>query len=182
MNSENLFPFGLPIKILKIAGIWQRKSSSWTYFCYGIIMHFNFIELFTLLQFVYLFTFETFVDFAFLMTVLPTYLALVVKSIILMFNVEEIYELLSMIQDFIVNENLEETLKKYLKRIEKVFKVFWGSAVVTTTLALGIPVFLHQLSYKMWFPYDYTKNQFLFWLSVSYRALTRFAFQLSTWF
>lgn len=170
MNGENLFPFGLPIKILKLSGVWQRKSSSWTYFFYGIITHLIFIDLFTFLQFCYFFVFETFEDFAFVMTLFPTFLAFNVKTVILMREVDEICDLLEDVQQFVEQKNLSEKLQKHLKLIDLVFKTYWGSATVACILALGMPLVLHELPYRMWFPYDYTNNELLFWFSVAYQG------------
>lgn len=95
MKSEYIFPFDFPIKLLKLSGTWQRKSSSWIYFFYGATMHFIFIDLYTLMMFFYLFDYETFDDFAAFIALLPTYLSLTVKSHIIMYRVEDIEEMKS---------------------------------------------------------------------------------------
>jgi hypothetical protein len=170
MSSSSLFPFNLPMKVLKIAGVWQRKSSSWTYFCYGIVVHLIFVDLYTLLQFAYLFTFETFEDFAILMSLLPTYCSLTVKSIIFMTRGDKVAELLNTLKEMVEREKFSENLEKHLKRIDFVFKFFWGSAAVTCFMALGIPFINQELPFLMWFPYDYKNNEFLFWFNVAYQG------------
>jgi hypothetical protein len=170
MSSSSLFPFDLPMKVLKTAGVWQRKSSSWTYFCYGILVHLIFVDLYTLLQFAYLFTFETFEDFAILMSLLPTYCSLTVKSIIFMTRGDKVAELLATLNEIVEKEKFSENLQKHLKRIDFVFKFFWGSAAVTCVMALGIPFINHELPFLMWFPYDYKNNELLFWFNVAYQG------------
>lgn len=49
-------------------------------------------------------------------------------------------------------------------------KFFEGSGVFSCILALAIPIFFHELPYKIWFPYDYKNNEFLFWLSVAFQG------------
>ena len=169
MKPENLFPFKIPIKVLKVFGLWQKKTSSSLYFFYGVVMHVIFIDIYTLLQFYYFFTFMTFEDFAFLMTLLPTYAALVVKSINFMYYVDDIVMLLETIQEILEEESFTETLQKQLYRVHLVYIWFSGTAIATCILAIGIPFVYHELPYRMWFPYDYNKSQVLFWLSVSYQ-------------
>lgn len=139
-------------------------------------MHVVFIEIPTLLQFFYLFTFETFVDFAFLMTLLPTYAALLVKSINLMYYVDEILSLLEMIQDILEKEEFTDLLYKHLRKIHLIYLIFWGAAVGTCILAVGIPFVYHELPYRMWFPYDYRNSQFLFWFTVAYQIFDSVAY------
>lgn len=74
MDSNIFAPLRLPIKMLRVTGLWQRKQSTWAYLFYGVFMHIFIVDLFMTLQFMYLFTFESLEDFANLMTMLPTYI------------------------------------------------------------------------------------------------------------
>jgi hypothetical protein len=145
-SGTSLFPFKLPIKVLKLAGIWRTKSSSWGYFIYGIIMQLIFIEVFMVLQFIYLFTFETFEDFAFLMTLLPTFISFVVKVRILTYFIDDIEDLLVTIIEIVDQENFQPSLQKYLNQTDFIFKFFCSSAILTTTVGLGVPFRLQRKS------------------------------------
>jgi hypothetical protein len=59
-----------------------------------------------------------------------------------------------------------------------IFKVLSVAAITTGVFALGIPFVSHELPYKMWFPYDYKKNQLHFWLSVAYQGFDTICFSV----
>jgi hypothetical protein len=166
------------IKVLINAGIWQKKSSSWTYFCYGIVVHLIFIDLYFLLQFAYLFTFETFEDFALLMTMCPTCFAFAIQSLTLMSKIDEIEWILTEINQIAKEENFSEKFQKPLKLIDSIFKVFCTATFLCCTFGLGIPFINHELPYKMWFPFDYKNNELLFWLSVIYQGIDSMCFSI----
>lgn len=141
------------------------------YKIYGIALHLFFVETYTLCQFIYLFVFETFEDFASVMSILPTYLSLIVKSFNFMYNIEEIEMLLTDVEEIVEEEKFTEVLQKHLKKIDLIFKVFWISALSTCILGLLVPIFLHEIPYRMWFPFDYHSNNMLFWLTALYQTI-----------
>lgn len=130
-------------------------------------MHSIFIEIYTLLQFYCLFTLETFEDFAFLMTLLPTYTALVVKPINLMYYVDEIFLLMETIQEILEVEKFTEVLKKYLKRIHAIYLIFWNAAVATCMLTivmrLSWTTIPNVVSLRL-------QEKIKFWFSVAYQV------------
>lgn len=171
MDSAIFGTFKIPLKNLRTFGLWQTKKSSWSYFIYGIFMHIIFIDLFTALQFAYLFSFETFEDFANLMSMLPTYTALCLKSINWFYNLNAIEALFDRIQDNLDCGFITEKLLSHGKRTSKIFKVFWASAAASCILGAFVPVISHTLPYRMWFPYEYDNNLPMFWLGAIYQIV-----------
>lgn len=94
MDFNILLPFKTPLNILKSFEFWQTKDSSWRYFVYGIVMYLIFFDVFTVLQLGYLFIMETFEDFANLMSLLPTFIAGIIKSLNWLYKLTEIEELM----------------------------------------------------------------------------------------
>lgn len=170
MVFDIFLPFRVPLKILKVFGIWQTKESSWTYLIYGIVMHLIFVDIYTLLQFGYLFTFETFEDFAVLMSVLPTYIAMLLKSLNFIMHIEEVKVLFDSVEAVLEKDPMTDKFKKRVENVDKVFRFFWASAVTTTVLGSLIPIVTRKLAYRMWFPYDYKNNALLFWLSAGLQS------------
>lgn len=171
MEFDIFLPFKIPLKILKIFGLWQTKKASWAYFVYGIIMHLFFLEVFTILQFGYLFSFRTFADFANLMSMLPTYFALCVKSINWFYNLSQIEALFDLLIENLNAGVMTEKMKNHLIRVDKIFKIFWGSAAASCVLGAFVPFVAHQFPYRMWFPYDYESNPTLFYLAAIYQIV-----------
>nr|QGW50713.1 odorant receptor 15 [Propsilocerus akamusi] len=173
IDFDTLLPFRIPVRILKTFGLWLTKEANWIYWLFSIINQLVMIELFTFLQFVYLFTFQTFEDFANLMSLLPTFCSIVVKSLNLCYNVNEIQTLMSSLHDLFEFCTTTENLKLRIIEIDRIFKIFWSSALLTCFLGALVPFTVHELPYKMWFPYD-TSNFYLFWLSASYQIIVTF--------
>lgn len=171
MDFDIFLPFKIPLKILKIFGLWQTKKSSYGYFVYGIIMHLFFLEVFTILQFGYLFSFKTFADFANLMSMLPTYFALCVKSINWFYNLSQIEALFDLITENLNAGVITEKMKNHVIRVDKIFKIFWGSAAASCVLGAFVPFVAHEFPYRMWFPYDYESNSTLFYLAAIYQIV-----------
>lgn len=166
-----LLPFKLPLGILKVFGFWRTKDSSWTYLIYGIFMHLVFVDIFTLLQFAYLFTFETFEDFANLMSLFPTFIACVFKSLNMFYNLEAIANLIMVLREMMEGQTLSENFKSHLKGADKAFKIFWGAALASCVTGALVPFQQHLLPYRMLFPYNYENSEILFWMSAFYQIL-----------
>lgn len=129
------------------------------------------IDLYTSLQFVYLFIFETAEDFMNVMSLFPTCIALCFKSLNFIWQVDEVEELFEMLRVIFTDNEMNEDFKNQLRRVDKLFKYFWGSAVVTSALGITVIFFQHELPYRMWFPYDIETNEFGFWLSAVYQII-----------
>jgi hypothetical protein len=148
MDSNTFSSLRLPIKMLKVSGLWQTKDSTWAYFCYGVFMHLFVVDLFMILQFLYLFSFETLEDFANLMTMLPTYLMCVVKTINLFHKMPKIYELFDVIDQTYRTGLAERTTFSHVKNVYKIFIAFWSSAVLSCLVGGIAPFKSRELPYR----------------------------------
>lgn len=169
MDFEIFHSFCVPIKTLKLFGLWQRKTSAWSYFAYGLILHLIFIEVFTAFQFAYLFTFKTFEDFATLMTMLPTYIAFIVKTLNFYHSLSAIEELFEMIHQACRAKSIDEKFRSRLNTVDKMFKVFLGSAVANCFIGMFTPFIYHKLPLRMWFPFTYECDFVIFWIGALYQ-------------
>jgi 7tm Odorant receptor len=88
----------------------------------------------------------------------------------------DIEELFFMISENLRSEPKLDLVEKRIKRIDKIFKAFWTSALFTTSTIVLVPFYSGELPYKMWFPYDYRQSKILFWLSAAYQELDTFCF------
>lgn len=134
--------------MLKVFGFWQTKDSTWAYFCYGVFMHLIVVDLFMILQFLYLFTFETLEDFANLMTMLPTYLMCVIKTFNLFYKMPKIYELFALIEQTYASGLARRSNFGHVKHVYKIFIAFWTSAVVSCLVGGVAPFKSRELPYR----------------------------------
>lgn len=171
MEFDVLFPFKVPIKILKLYGLWNTKNLSRARIVYAFVVSVLSFGLYTTLQFIYLFTFDTFNDFVHLMSLLPTCIAMVFKIFNFLYNFSNFEELLSMIKEAVESETLSRSFENSLNQIDKIFKAYWASVVGTTLLAIFIPFFQHELPFRMWVPFDIVHNNFNFWCAVWYQII-----------
>lgn len=167
MNSEILYPFGIPVKILKIFGLWQIKSSSRHKIAFTVILHFLLFVTFFFLQLFYIFNFESHEDFASAMTLLPSSIGLLIKAINLLYYNDEIILLMKVIMETVESERLVK-IEKRMERIESIFRLFLVSAIFPCILTVIVPFIHHKLPYPVWFPYNYNESEGLFWVSAGY--------------
>ena len=173
MDLKNVPPFKDPINILKTFGMWITDVNSKRYLTYSVIMHLVFVDLFTALQIIYLFMFETFEDFAKLMTLLPTYIGLIFKTLNLFFRYHEVEKLFETTKDLLEQCPDKTRISKRIEIADKIFKTTIFFSIITTSL--GALATLYELPYKMWFPYD-TDNRLLYWFSAAYQVFDTICF------
>ncbi|CRK86981.1 CLUMA_CG000794, isoform A [Clunio marinus] len=168
MNFELFFPFSIPKRVLKAFGTWIEEGSTVATYIKGIVMHLFFIELYTFLQLVFLFTFKDFEDFTLLMTLLPTYIGLFFKTSNFAFKMKQIKRLMAIIEDLSTYCKETEKLKKYLEKVDKISKLYMTLAFCGCLT--GAFLTIYELPYKMWFPYD-INNRFNYWISAIYQII-----------
>lgn len=169
MDFEVFYPFKLPVKVLQITGFWNTRKSAWPYFLYGIFMHVVFIDLFIILQVAYLFTFETFLDFVNVLTMLPSYISFCAKSINLLYNFSEIEKLFAMIQENVDGKSMSDKFNRRLRRVDKICKWFVASGVMNCVFGSLVPFLTHELPLRMWYPFTYDSNRVMFWIGSWYQ-------------
>lgn len=171
MSLVGLKSFAIPVKILKCFGLWQTRISSWKYCIFGASMHFFFIDLLMILQLGYLGELKNLKDFSDVTNLLIMMLLVLLRSIIFIQKVGDIEELFKLVKETFDDGfvNYDET--KRLQNIVKLFKFYWGSSFATIIIAAFTPFLTHELPQKLWFPYDYKSNEFLFWISAVYQTM-----------
>jgi 7tm Odorant receptor len=134
-------------------------------------MHLFVVDLFMILQFMYLFTFESLEDFANLMTMLPTYIMCIVKTVNLFYKMKKIYELFALIEQTYTTGLASKISFRHVEHIYKVFIAFWLSAVMSCVVG-GIGSFKsRELPYRMWLPNNGLENELVFWCSAIYATV-----------
>lgn len=174
--------FEIPIKYLKLCGVWVEKNSSRKFSVYAFFA--NFINLFCIKGYLifgtlyYLITNESsdIEDFAQSMNMLPTFIGDVLKISNLLHKTSKIEELMKSLKEIIEYENwIEENggarLKARIRQIDSIFKAFMITSLTGVFFFCMIPFTTHELPLKLWFPYDHKSNEFLFWFSTSLMLL-----------
>lgn len=157
--------------MFKLLGFWQTKGSSWLYIFYGLLVHFVFVECHLIFEFGFLFILETFEDFANVMTLLPTVSLVCLKSINFRIYINEMEELLEQVRTIFNGSTVSRKFENELRKIEKIYKAFWGAALASCVIGAFIPFVQHILPYKMWFPWDYEQSEIRFWGYATYQII-----------
>lgn len=160
-------PFNAILRILKVLGMWMDNESSKAYIVYGTLMHVFIIDLGLTMGIAYLFEYETIDDFASLMSLLPTYIALCCKSLNVFAKSTQIYDIIRMTEELLKSCPEDTELKKRIGTINKIFNGEIAAAVATITTGAFMSVY--QLPMKMVFPYD-MNTSFNYWISAIYQT------------
>lgn len=169
MEFVNFLPLRVRIKILKALGLWQTVKSSRFYLIYGILVHIFLFDLFLILEVGFMLTMTTFREFLNLLSVLPTSIAVVVKSIVFLVKFPEVENVLVNIQEILETCPMTEKVKKRLKKISKVHNVLLMNALLSNFFVLIGPFNYHDLPFRMWYPFTYDTNLFMFWAGSIYQ-------------
>lgn len=165
-----LLHFELPIKFLKIFGIWQTKESSRKYRLWGFITHLIFMELYFILPLVYLLKIniydEEVINFMFL------FLGVIFKNVNFVSRMKSIDNLFLELKDLLELTALKSDItrlemQKHVKFMIYMFRIILGSIMFTALADLSRPVLENHLPNTMWIPYDYNHNQFVFWTTTT---------------
>lgn len=174
MNFDHLLPFQDLVRILKFFGLWKIESSRKTYFFYSFCLHVVLIELFIFLQVVCLLETNNLNDFSTVIAILPTCLAILVKSKQFAFNSHLIEDMFVMIEEILDLDKVSEQFITRSKKVEKYFKICFMFGMVVCCLVILGPITTHKLPYIMWFPFTYEDDNFMFWLAAIYQVVISF--------
>lgn len=152
MDFHHLFPFRIPISLLKVFGLWITDNLSPAMLIYGTVMHLLIYEAFTVSEIICLFGFKNFEELTKLLTYLPTYIAAIFKTINIITSSKQIRQLFDMIDEIVEEIEDKRALRRQLIVVERVFKVCLSFAF-TATFPGGLQGF-SKLPYVMWFPWD----------------------------
>ncbi|CAO1308353.1 unnamed protein product [Diamesa tonsa] len=178
-NYDPLFLLKLPIKIIKLSGLWQDENSSWIYRLYGLVVHLICIDLYVFMQIIYLiYMFEDVNDFSHVLGGVVIYIVIILKTSNFLYELKQIKMLIVMMENLIkFTENGDKQrplLQKQVLRDHKVFKIFLANCVVSAWLAIIVIIVYHhehRLPYKTWAPVDYHNNKNWYWVLAVYQIL-----------
>lgn len=169
---DYFLPFKLASKIIKLLGFWHDENSSIFYRAFGTVLHLTIIELFWVLEIVYLFTIADNVkDMSYILGGIITYTAISFKTLTFVYQLSKIKQLLKMLEQLHQLTKSEQNyqkikLKSQVMKIHKVYKMFLFICVLTTVPGV-YHLFLHynerKFPYKVWIPIDYKSNDFWYW-------------------
>lgn len=161
---DPFYSLKLPLQILKLMGFCQDKDSSWIYRIYGFLTHLIGIEIYLLLQIVYLFNVADSVEsFSDCLSVMFTYVALLLKSIIFIYKLQDIKQLIVMLENVIVKGKfmMEQEMSSRVKQVHRYFQLYWTLGLLSCSIGACIPIYYrneHKIAYKMWVPFDYINS------------------------
>lgn len=177
--------FERPIKYLKLSGVWFENDFSWVRTVITFIPHIFLVEIYLICSISFLFIVDNLEDFSEAIGILATLFGVWLKTDYFILNKKRFESLLVSLQELIdyeswIEEGTGENLRQKIAQIDRVFKIFMTMAVAGVTFGSFVPFTTHTMPYKMWFPYDYNSNEFVFWLSVFYQLIPGFIYAPTT--
>lgn len=156
MSLNPLDQFGVLIKILKIGGSWPDKNFARYQIFLAAIVHFLLLDLATVLTFVKVISSGGLEDMSEAVNMFLTYFMVLVKSINVIWKINDILELFETIESLMSRMEIDKDPKfeAQLRKTQKIFKVYYGTAIVSVFFSVIQPFFTGTLAVKMWFPYD----------------------------
>lgn len=163
-------------------GMWQETTSCKWYKFYGIVMHLINIDIFVAMQFGYLIMkLESVQDVSGVLSFLFSYIALLLKSLNFMYELEGIKSLIETLKDLIefsgdLTYESRSKMLKQTKSVQRVFNLFWFFCILTCIVSGFIPFFYREqnntrLPNKLWLPFDYTTDSYWYWIITYYQIL-----------
>jgi hypothetical protein len=127
----------------------------------------------------YLVQVQTFEEFSKNVVATPAVLIFVSKSINFAVNkekIESLYETLKALieQGSLIHNSSGTKLMRRIKQTDKIFKILMSCAIASLAMSVLVVTAAHKLPMKMWFPFDYTSNEALFWMSAVYQVSVGF--------
>lgn len=166
--KQNLPSFQTPRKLLQSFGFWREKNSSGFALLRGSILHLLFVDVYLLLQFVYIFKLNNIAELSDVLQMCLTYVSLFLKSINFLRKFEEISMVENSLGDLISQGTCEwqrrsdEILHPYVLRVKRIFNALLISSFVTVFFG-AIAVVVHRserhLLDKIWIPFDYHSDE-----------------------
>jgi hypothetical protein len=180
MDQDIFKIFRIPKTILTFLGLWTTKNTSIFYKIYGVVMHFIFLDVFSVSMGMYLTIFETIPDFAELMSIWPIYLSAAIKFINFMVRIDEIEELFVRLKDCLDDFEITERFRKHLKLVNTFYMIFWSGANSIVINMLFMNIFVHKLGLKQWYPYE-LDTPFKFWTAAFYQDFGALCYAGECW-
>jgi 7tm Odorant receptor len=178
-------PFDKITKVLKISGLWLEKGCSRHLVWIAIIVHLLCVEFFVVFGVVYLVNVQNIEDFAEALGVVPMYFVSCTKSIHFLYNKKNVESIMKRLKELIEHESWIEKqngskLKQRIRQIDRVYKTYLAAAMAGVLISSLVLVFAQKLPLKIQFPYDYSNNDILSWMSVAYQDIAGYYVVLVT--
>jgi len=171
---DSLEALRVPVKILEIFGLWQSKESTRNYKIYGIIMHLFFFNLPLFLHLSGFFDVASIEELIDVLLMLPTFIAMFLKSILLVVYMDEISSVLLSLEAFLKTVKLSDKEKRQIKVVDKLFKVFWFFAMLGYTMGGIHALMTGKPVYKVSF--DCESTSLRFWITFALQNVSGFGF------
>jgi len=184
MVDEYLENLDSCFKIFKIVGIYRPKGVYVGHRIYGFISRLILIDIFLILQTIYFYRVKNIIDFADLVSMQLTYVAIAAKSYYVIHNFDTVVEVVSELRELLIfaseyQMNFGVFIEKRMKNIRKVFLIYWSTCPTSITLAFVIamkdaqfPPFMTQ--YKIYSPsfFNFEENYFYFVITEIYAYIS----------
>ena len=183
MNFDYPSTLSLPKFLLKLFGVWQEKTSSWSYRIYGTIMHLALMEIIVFLdtlQAIDIFVNGSIIELSHKIAMLFTFYAMTFKSYWFIANFEEIKKMTADLQELLEFSSFGKAEKKKrlntkICRFEKISYFYYSFSFVFALISLLEPLLHHG---ERCLPYDvlwdYKDNLGLYSASYIYEILICF--------
>jgi hypothetical protein len=165
MSDKYLSQFKHPLKILGIFGLWKPKREK---VVLGFVATLAFIAINTISPIVFIFKSDSFDEEP--TNIFFIYLGLsfkIVNFLLRIGAIEDLYEDLVRLLDSTKPriDSKRENILKHERFMTRVLFIYIGSILISASLDITVPMFEDKLPYKVWIPYNYRANLFVFWLT-----------------
>lgn len=168
MDADLYKPFKLSFWVLKKLGMWQDGNQSWSYFVFGHLLHFLFVDLNVVSQIMYAINAKDLHDFIDTLGLLITITASMLKGFhffVKLKKFKKLFETLESLLEFSFKEKYSDRkqIKIQVAKVYKIYKPFWCLALFNCFVGCFVPLFYDHLPYKFWFPFNTQADHFGFW-------------------
>jgi hypothetical protein len=137
------------------------------------------VDIFVVFEGIFLLKVDSFKEFSSSVGVTPLLLVFIFRSTNFLINREKIKSLYECLDELIgecsnIDKKKGSKLKQTNRQIDRIFKIFMTFATVSVSMTVVIVSFAHELPVRMWFPFDYTSSEVLFWSLALYQITEGF--------
>jgi 7tm Odorant receptor len=184
-SSKFIEALKVPLSILKIAGLWENENLKTKQKARQFCVHLFFVEVFILLQIVYLFTSKDLVDNTRLISIVLSNVALSIKTLYLLKERKAIVALIEEARELaaLIETEDEESLNILIKRANHAKKAFMTNLVIGLVTVFNVTMVAiltntigshstYEPLFKIWLPFDYANNIYCFSFVLIYEVIT----------
>lgn len=163
-----------PLFMYKLYGLWPEKDSHIAYKIYGTTYHLITLDLYLIYMMICFCKVTNLEEFTDTACIGGIYFALWLKSINMIYhldNVRALFHLLKDVIDFSDEGQTRKELKSATRRVLRAYKMFAFMALmnVSNNIMLTFTNTENKLPYFFWFPIDYVENNTVFWIVATFQ-------------